>query len=66
MSRLLLGLIILVLIAGLLWPWLRRLGFVRLPGDIQVKHRHRRYAFPFTSTALLNLLVAIVMRLLRR
>lgn len=66
MSRLIVALIIVVLLVGLAWPWLRRMGLGRLPGDVVVERKTRRYEFPFTSTVLLNLLLAVVMRLLRR
>lgn len=66
MPRLLLALLLVVLIVGIAWPWLHRMGLGRLPGDVTVERKNRRYEFPFTSTVVLNLLLALVMRLLRR
>ncbi|HFC53093.1 MAG TPA: DUF2905 family protein, partial [Gammaproteobacteria bacterium] len=36
MGRTLIILGIVILLAGLLWPWLQKLGLGRLPGDIAI------------------------------
>jgi hypothetical protein len=53
-----------VFIIGLLQPRfakLLRLG--HLPGDVRFRYRGREYGFPFASTLLLSLLVALIIRL---
>lgn len=50
-----------VFVIGLLQPGLARLlrlGY--LPGDVRFRLRGREYSFPFASTLLLSLLVALI------
>lgn len=66
MSR---GLIItglLLLGAGLLWPWLSQLALGRLPGDIRIERPGYSFYFPITTGLLLSLLVSLLLWLLRR
>jgi len=39
-SRLLIGLGLIILLVGITWPWLSRLGLGRLPGDIVVEREN--------------------------
>ena len=45
-------------------PWLARRGLGRLPGDVVVTWRGRRYYLPFTSTILLSLALTLLTRLI--
>lgn len=45
-------------------PWLAKRGLGRLPGDVIVQYRGRRYYLPFTSTLLLSLALTLLTRLL--
>lgn len=64
MSRLLVTLGILLILAGLLWGPLTRLGLGRLPGDIVIERENFRLYVPITSAILVSLvlsgLVAVV------
>ena len=44
-------------------PWLAKRGLGRLPGDVVVHYRGRRYYLPFTSTLLLSLALTLLTRL---
>lgn len=57
--------IVLVLI-GLLWPWLSRLGLGRLPGDIVVRHDGMSFYFPIVTSLLLSAVASILFWLFRR
>lgn len=46
-------------------PWLEKLGFGRLPGDIRFTLFGRRFFLPFASTVLMSLLLLMVVRLLK-
>lgn len=46
------------------WPWLRKLGVGRLPGDITVRVGSHAYCIPFMSTLLLSMLGSFLARLL--
>jgi hypothetical protein len=66
MSRLLIVLGIALLIAGLLWPWIAKLGLGRLPGDIAIKGEHVRFYFPITTGLLISLVLTLLLWLFRR
>lgn len=66
MQRTLVILGILLLVIGLLWPWLGKLPFGRLPGDIVVEREQFRLYVPITSMVLLSLLLSLLFWLFRR
>jgi Protein of unknown function (DUF2905) len=49
----------LLLFSGLM-PWLRKLGFGRLPGDFQFKFRGRDVSLPLGSTIVLSMMAALI------
>jgi hypothetical protein len=51
-----------LLIFSWLTPWLRRLGFGRLPGDFHFRLFGREWDLPLASTVLLSLLAAAIAR----
>ena len=55
-----------LLVIGLLWPWLGKLPFGRLPGDIVVEREQFRLYVPITSMVLLSLLLSLLFWLFRR
>jgi uncharacterized membrane-anchored protein len=63
MLKWLLTLVLVVIIVGLVVPWLARRDLRRLPGDARVTARGREFYFPFVSAALASLLFAIIFRL---
>lgn len=66
MQRLLIGLGTLIILAGILWPWLARLPFGRLPGDILVDKPGFRFFAPFTSMLILSIVISLIVWLFRR
>jgi hypothetical protein len=63
-TLIILGLVILAI--GLLWPWLGKLPFGRLPGDIVVRREQFSLFFPFTSMVVLSVLASLLLWWLRR
>lgn len=55
-----------LLVLGLLTPWLNRLGFGRLPGDVHLRTRRGHFHFPFTSVVLASLALSLLVYLLGR
>ncbi|RMG29271.1 MAG: DUF2905 domain-containing protein, partial [Gammaproteobacteria bacterium] len=55
MSRLLVTLGLILVLVGLLWPLLRRLGLGHLPGDIVIERDHFRFYFPIATSLLLSI-----------
>jgi len=66
MSRLLITIGIVLVLLGLFWPALSRLGLGRLPGDIAVERDGFRLYVPLTTSILISLALTLVLRLLRR
>jgi len=66
MSRMLILLGIVLIIAGLSWPWLGRLGLGRLPGDIVIEGAHFRFYFPLATGLLVSVLLSLVLWLIGR
>ena len=58
-------LVVAVLLLGVFSPWLRKFGFGRLPGDIDIRRNGQRYLFPLGSTLLLSLLASLLYWMLR-
>lgn len=65
MMKWLLTLVVLLFALGFAGPWLARLGLGRLPGDISVVRRGRRFYFPVATSIVLSLALMLVFRLLR-
>lgn len=55
-----------ILIIGLLWPWLGKLGLGRLPGDIVVRRDDFSFYFPLTTSILVSLVLSLLFWLFRR
>jgi hypothetical protein len=66
MSRLLIALGFILVIIGLLWPWLTKLGLGQLPGDIVIERGNFRFYFPVTTSILISLLLTLLLWLFRR
>lgn len=66
MQRLLITLGVLILLAGLAWPWLARLSLGRLPGDFVVDRPGLKLYFPLTTSLLVSVLVSLIVWLFRK
>jgi hypothetical protein len=55
-----------LLLAGLLWPWLSKLGLGRLPGDIRIETENGVFYFPITTCIIVSLVLSLVLWFLRR
>lgn len=66
MQRVLITLGIVLLVVGLAWPWLQKLGLFRLPGDIVIERENFRFYFPITSMIILSLVFSLLLWLFRR
>lgn len=63
-SLIILGAVLVVL--GLLWPWLARLGLGRLPGDIVIERDDFRVYIPITTSILVSLVLTLLFFLFRK
>jgi hypothetical protein len=55
-----------LVVVGLLWPLLTRLGLGRLPGDIVVERGNFRFYFPLVTSILISLVLTALFWLFRR
>ncbi|MEJ5212117.1 MAG: DUF2905 domain-containing protein [Burkholderiales bacterium] len=66
MAKWLITLGILLVVLGLLWPLVSKLGLGSLPGDIRIERRNFTFYFPLTSSLLVSLLLTLILWLFRR
>jgi len=66
MSRWLIGIGVALVVLGVLWPWLARMGLGRLPGDIHIERDGFQFFFPITTGLLISAVVTLILWLLRR
>jgi len=66
MGRLLIVLGVVLVVAGLAWPWLAKLGLGRLPGDIHIEREGFSFYFPITTGLLVSAVISLVLWLLRK
>ena len=59
MNRLLIIFGTILIVAGLIWPWLRRLPLFHLPGDIIIDGPGFKFFFPLTSMLLISAAISI-------
>jgi hypothetical protein len=65
-SRTLIIIGITLIVVGLAWPWLARIGLGRLPGDIVIERENFRFYFPLTTAILISVVVSLIFWLLRK
>lgn len=66
MNRILIILGTTLIIAGLIWPWLRRMPLFHLPGDIIIDRPGFKFFFPLTTLLLVSAVISVLSWLLRR
>jgi Protein of unknown function (DUF2905) len=66
MQRTLIVVGLVIVAAGLLWPWLGKLGLGRLPGDIRVQGEHGSFYFPIVTCLVISIVLSFIFWLLRR
>lgn len=57
---------VVLIFMGLLWPWLGKIPFGRLPGDILIERPNVRIYIPITTMILISLILSIIAWLFRR
>ena len=55
-----------IVLAGIAWPWLSKLPLGRLPGDIVVDRENFRIYFPLTTMIIVSVLLSAVIWFVRR
>ena len=55
-----------LVLLGLAWPWIERLGLGRLPGDFRIEREGFSFYFPLTTSIIVSLALSLILWLLRR
>ena len=55
-----------IVAAGVLWPWLARLGLGRLPGDIVIERANFTLYAPIATGVLISLVLSLIPWLFNR
>ncbi|MGI9424551.1 MAG: DUF2905 domain-containing protein [Hyphomicrobiaceae bacterium] len=66
MQRLLLILGLVLVMIGLLWPFIQKIGLGRLPGDFVIQQDHVRLYIPLTTSLLISAALTLLLWLINR
>jgi len=66
MSRTLIILGVVLVLLGLAWPWLARLGLGRLPGDIVIERENFRLYIPITTSIIVSVVLSLIFWFMRK
>ena len=55
-----------ILMVGLLWPWIQKLGLGRLPGDFAIEKDNFKFFFPLTTSIIISIVLTILIWLFTR
>jgi len=66
MSRTLITIGVIIILVGVLWPWLQKIGLGRLPGDILVERGNTRFYFPLTTSIIVSIVISLLVWLFRK
>lgn len=61
MQQLLITLGIVLLLLGLLWPWLAQLPLGRLPGDIHIERENFSFHFPLMTGLVISVVLTLIL-----
>ena len=65
MQKMLITVGILIASIGVLYPYLKRIGLGRLPGDILIRSENSSFYFPVVSCIAISLLLTVIFNLFR-
>jgi hypothetical protein len=66
MQRALIVIGLVLLLAGLAWPWLSKLPFGRLPGDFGVERENFSFYFPLATSIVVSIVISVLIWLFRK
>ena len=55
-----------LVVLGLAWPWLSKLGLGRLPGDLHIEREGFGFYFPLTTSLIVSAVISLLLWLFRR
>jgi hypothetical protein len=55
-----------ILIVGVFWPWISKLGLGRLPGDIRIETENGMFYFPIMTCIVISAVLSLILWFFRR
>ena len=65
-QKTLIGIGIILVALGLLWPLLQKSGLSRLPGDIAIETENFKFFFPITTSIIISVALSLIFWLFMR
>jgi Protein of unknown function (DUF2905) len=65
-QRILIGLGLVILVTGIMWPVLLRIGLGRLPGDIMFQRGGTTFYFPLVTCIIISIVLSALLWLFNR
>ena len=66
MAKWLITIGVILIVLGLAWPLLTKLGLGSLPGDIKLERKGFNFYFPVTTSILISAVITLVLWIFRR
>lgn len=66
MAKWLITIGVVLIMLGVLWPLLAKLGLGSLPGDIKFERKGFTFYFPITTSILVSLVITLILWIFRR
>lgn len=66
MAKWLITLGVILVVLGVLWPLIAKLGLGHLPGDIHVERKGFDFYFPVTTSIVISLVISLILWIFRR
>ena len=66
LQRFLIGLGLVILAVGVVWPVLSRIGIGRLPGDIMFQRGGATFYFPLATSIIISIVLTVLLWLFNR
>jgi hypothetical protein len=66
MQRALIVIGVALILIGVAWPWIQKLGLGRLPGDIRIETESGGFYFPIVTCLIISVVLSLVLWFLRR
>jgi len=66
MSRWLIIAGVVLIVVGVAWPYLAKLGLGRLPGDIRIERDGFTFYFPITTGIIVSIVLSLILWLFRK
>jgi hypothetical protein len=57
---------IVLVVLGIAWPWISKLGLGRLPGDFHIQREGFSFYFPLATSLIVSLVLSLLIWLFRR